>query len=206
MNQRTAFIAAFAFSLIVVPAAVAPGGSADSTGATSPARLFISSDADSSEVYIDGNLAGVTPLAMDSLAAGAHTLLVLSKNPASWFVKKDSVSVILVPGELRHLRFSMLSPLRLRPARLPEISPLLGDAGQQNGRTLAIFASGGVTVAAGVVAAYYKTAADDRNEAYLSTGNSALLDERRRFDTIAGIALVAMQVGFAVFSYLLLTE
>jgi len=206
VNRWNASLAALAFSLLVAPAGRAAEIPADSAGNPPPARLIITADTDSATVYLDGSVAGITPLTLDSVAAGTHVLLVVSRNPASWYRKIDSISIALIAGESRHLRFSVLSPLRLSPAALPAVSPLLQGNGGQNGRTFAILATGGVTVAAGIAAAYYKITADDRNEAYLATGNQALLDERRRLDTAAGIAFAAMEVGFAVFTYLLMAE
>jgi hypothetical protein len=184
----------------------AASDSSDSSLVLLPARLIISADVDSSAILIDGLVAGVTPLTLDTVSAGTHRLVVVSRNPGSWFAKADSLTVVLVPGETRHLKFFVVTPLRLEPATLPDVSSLLRGNSRQNGRTIALYASGGVAIAAGIAAAYFKISADDRNDAYLMTGNPALLDERRRLDTAAGIAFAATQLGFAVFSYLLLAE
>lgn len=198
-------IAAFALLLTGRAASAIQAHPAD-TADILACRLTVSADVDSSEVFIDGLSAGLTPVTIDSLAAGGHRILVRSGKPASWFSRTDSVFVDLAPGDVRHLHFTAGPPLRLLPAEVPVVSPLLGQADGLEGRTWGILASGGAAVVSGVVAAYFKIAADDRNESYMRTGNPALLDERRRFDTIAGIAFAAMQVGFVVFSYLLLTE
>ncbi len=101
---------------------------------------------------------------------------------------------------------SVFSRFRLAPASLPDVSPLLRESDGLTGRKFALYASGGVAVVAGVAAAYFKINADDRNDAYHLTGDPSLLDERRRLDTAAGFAFAATQIGFAIFSYLLLTD
>jgi hypothetical protein len=202
----------FGSILIAMQCLIAAVGSAsgdhpdDSTAAASLSRLTVSADADSATVYIDGQVKGITPLSLDSVSSGTRTLVVIGRNPASWFSKSDSMTVVLAPGEARRLMFSILTPIRLGPTALPEVSPLLQTGNDQNGRLVALYASGGIAVAAGVAAAYFKISADDRNAAYQMTGNPALLDERRRLDTASGFAFAAMQVGLAVFSYLLLAE
>jgi hypothetical protein len=188
----------------VLPAQAA--NPADTTRVAPYARLIIDADVDSSTVFIDGRTAGTTPLTLDSVASGPHTLLVMNHNPSSWFAKTDSLTIRLDSGATRHLRFSVISPLPFAPAASPGASPLLGELTSQKGRTIGLFASGGLAIAGGITAAYFKISADDRNDAYIKTGNPAFLDERRRLDTAAGIALAATQIGFAVFSYLLLTE
>ena len=192
--------------LIVAVGSATESSPDDSTSVTPFSRLTVSADADSATVYIDGQAKGVTPLSLDSVRSGTRKLLVVGRNPASWFSGSDSLTVVLAPGEDRHIMFSILTPVRLGLTTLPEVSPLLRTENGQNGRLVALYASGSIAVAAGVAAAYLKISADDRNAAYLTTGNPALLDERRRLDTASGWAFAAMQVGFAVFSYLLLAE
>jgi hypothetical protein len=206
MSLRIGTIAATVLCHLLCALPAAASDPADSSLVTTPAHLIISADIDSSDIFIDGNVVGVTPLTLDTLPAGTHRLVVVSRNPGSWFAKIDSLTIVLLPGETRHLRFSVVSPLRLELSALPAASPMLAGNSGENGRAVALYASGGVAIAAGVAAAYFKITADDRNDGYVATGNPALLDERRRLDTAAGIALVASQLGFALFSYLLLAE
>jgi hypothetical protein len=206
MSPRIATIVATVLCHVLCALPAAASDAPDSSLVTAPAHLTITADVDSSEIFVDGIAAGVTPLTLDSLSAGTHRLVVVSRNPGSWFAKIDSLTIAVVPGETRHLKFSVVSPLRLELSALPGASPLLAGNSAKNGRTVALYASGGVAIAAGVAAAYFKITADDRNDGYIATGNPALLDERRRLDTAAGIALVASQLGFALFSYLLLAE
>ncbi len=206
MSIGIAWRAATVLYLLMCTTAAAASDPADSSLVLLPARLIISADGDSSAILIDGRFAGVTPLTLDTVSAGTHTLVAVSRDPGSWFAKSDSVTIALAPGETHSLKFSVISQLRFEPAALPEASPLLRGNTGQNGRTIALYTSGGVAIVAGIAAAYFKISADERNDAYVTTGNPALLDERRRLDTAAGIALAATQIGFAVFSYLLLAE
>lgn len=206
MNIRTSSMAAAVLCLATCATLAATSGEADSLLVIPPARLIVSADLDSSAVYLDGSPVGFTPLTLDTVSAGTHTLLVVSSSPASWFAKTDSLTLVLVPGETRHLNFSVVRPLRFEPAAAPGVSAILRGTTGHNGRTIALYTSGGIAIVAGIAAAYFKISADDRNDAYGITGNPALLEERRRLDTAAGIAFAATQIGFVVFSYLLLSE
>jgi len=206
MSIRIASVTAMVLCLLFCPTPAAASDSGDSSLVTPSTRLVINADGDSSAILLDGHVVGFAPLMLDTVSAGIHTLVVVSRNPASWFARTDSLTVVLTPGETRHLKFSVVSPLRLEPATLPGVSSLLRSNTGQNGRTIALYTSGGIAIVAGVAAAYFKISADGRNDTYLMTGNPALLDERRRLDTAAGIALMVTQIGFAVFSCLLLAE
>jgi hypothetical protein len=192
--------------LLVLLRGTAIAGGIDSLGASLPAHLAIDADVDSSAVYIDGLFVGRTPLELDSLAAGSHSLLVLPPRVTSWFGIPDSARISVDSGETRRLSFHVLTAFRHGAATIPANSPLLGELPGQNSRSLEIWASGGLSVVAGIAAAYFKISADEKNDNYLLTGNSALRDERKRLDTASGIAFAVMQVGFAIFSYLLLSE
>jgi hypothetical protein len=206
VSKRKALTTVLSTLLVLLAVRPAAGEIIDSLETHSLAHLGISADVDSSIVYLDGVFVGRTPLKLDSVAAGPHVLLVFAPKEASWFGKPDSAHFLLDPGMNMDLTFQVRTPLQFKPSLVPVVSPLLQDSDGSNGRSLAIWASGGVTVVAGIAAAYYKIAADERNDSYLLTGNRALRDERRRLDTLSGIAFAAMQLGFAVFSYLLLSE
>jgi hypothetical protein len=179
---------------------------ADTVSAPSTARLIVTCDLDGSTVFLDGSAAGITPLTLDSVAIGSHHLLVLGKNSVSWFRKADSTDVVLMPGETRQLKFSVLLPFSFAPGPGGANSPIVLKKNGTDGRTIGIWVSGGAAVAAGLAAAYFKLSADDRNDTYLRNGNAALLDERKRLDFAAGVALVFTQLGFILFSYFLLGE
>ena len=148
-------------------------------------------------LYIDDSLSGVTPL------------LLKPKN-----IRPGSNLTLKMPGfEPAGIGPELFTGTALQIAlkagwqqRTDEETPFLSVGTAWSPRKIGLYASGGVAVLAGVAAAYFKIAADDRQSAYLETGDPALLKDRRHLDTWAGISLVAAQAGLAVLSYLLITE
>jgi hypothetical protein len=206
MNDLTIVRMAWAACALLLSVESSKGMPGDTMAVAGMARLVITSDAESSFVYIDGRETGVTPLTLDSIPAGVHRVRVISASPWSWYSRVDSATIALSPGEARQLKFSVLLPFTPPPVTLHDnLAVVSGNAGA-DGKSIGIWISGGMTVAAGVVAAYSKIAADNRNDAYLSTGDPSLLSQRRRLDVTAGIALAVTQVAFAVLTYLLLGQ
>jgi hypothetical protein len=203
MNSRRIFITICALLAGISSRAM---GAGDTATVPTTARLVITCDLDSSIVFLDGSIAGITPITLDSVVSGNHHLLVRSKNSGSWYRKADSANVFLMPGETRELRFSVLLPFKFEPGYKDGFPPIVLRKNGNNGRTIGIWASGGAAVVAGIAAAYLKITADDRNETYLKSGNSAVLDERKKLDFAAGVALIATQLGFMLFAYFLLGE
>jgi hypothetical protein len=72
--------------------------------------------------------------------------------------------------------------------------------------SLPLFLSGASSIIAGGFSAYFKVQADRVYNEYLLTGDPVKLAETRKLDSVAGIALGASQVYFALFSYLLLSQ
>jgi len=70
---------------------------------------------------------------------------------------------------------------------------------------LPLILSGASSILAGGFSAYYKVKADEVYQEYLLTGDPAKLAETRKLDSVAGIALGASEIYFALFSYLLLS-
>jgi hypothetical protein len=148
-------------------------------------------------LYINDSLAGITPV------------LLKPKN-----VRPGSILTLKMPGfEPAGIGPELLTGTALQIAlkagwqqRTDEETPFLRVGTGWNSRRMGIFASGGVAVLAGVAAAYFKISADDKQSAYLETGDPALLKDRRRLDTLGGISLAAAGVGLAVLSYLLIAE
>ncbi len=69
------------------------------------ARLRISAQPDSASVVIDSLEKGLTPVLIDSLAAGSHTILVKKKG---YFVKK--VTTTLAPDSLHEISVVLVKP------------------------------------------------------------------------------------------------
>lgn len=149
------------------------------------------------DVYVNDSLAGRTPFLV-------HPSLL--RQDLHLAVKKEGFeSVAMNTSDLTGSVFQVA--LRGGWQKPPvEESPYFDARPGLSSRRLGLYLSGGLSVIAGVAAAYCKIAADDRQAAYLESGNAALLTERKHLDTWAGISFAVTQVGLAVFSYLLISE
>jgi hypothetical protein len=94
--------------------------------------------------------------------------------------------------------------LPLHSCQVPPVSPLVTESQQRN--LTPVYLSAGSAILSGAVAAYFKTRADSYYSDYRSTGDAALLEKIHRYDTIAGVALVASQVSLGFLAYLLLSK
>jgi hypothetical protein len=63
----------------------------------------------------------------------------------------------------------------------------------------------GTMVLLGGTTAYFKLKADNRYDSYLSTENQAYLDQTKKYDTISGITMTALQINFGILIYYFLT-
>lgn len=64
----------------------------------------------------------------------------------------------------------------------------------------------GTMILLGGTTAYFKLRADNRYDSYLSTGQQTYLDQTRKFDTISGITMTALQINFGILIYFFLTD
>ena len=64
----------------------------------------------------------------------------------------------------------------------------------------------GTMVLLGGTTAYFKLKADNRYESYLSTENQTYLDQTKKFDTISGITMTALQINFGILIFYFLTD
>jgi hypothetical protein len=79
---------------------------ADSAG-TNAATLRISSEPDSAIVFLDGTRAGSTPLDLEGLAPGPHTLRLVVGEPGNWFSDVTRDSLVLEPGSERQVHYRL---------------------------------------------------------------------------------------------------
>ncbi len=245
----------------------ARGGPADTTRGPL-CRLSLRTGSDTAWVFIDSVRRGTTPLTVDSLTAGRHTVDLFQTDMDSWLTGTIRDTISMTRGTDRTLQYTFdrrvmvvtdpsgalifvgdsaagttpcvlvsgprgfpssvraerkgyeatvipLPPGRTGIARaeLQKIwqsegseSPLMSESGSSDRTGARLYVSGGVTVIAGVTAAYYKIKADGKNAIYQNTGDPSFQRETHRLDTSAAIALVATEVGFAFFSYYLLSD
>jgi hypothetical protein len=84
--------------------AAAPGDSLttaappDTAIPTPVGSLLIEADAESVMVLVDGVARGLAPLRVDSLASGAHTLVLVPPDPASWLTAATTDTVYVDAG------------------------------------------------------------------------------------------------------------
>lgn len=92
-----------AMALLAIHAAAQ---SADSAR-TNAAALRISSEPDSAIVFLDGTRVGSTPLVLERLVPGPHTIRLVVGDPGNWFsdVTRDSLS--LEPGSDRQIHYRL---------------------------------------------------------------------------------------------------
>ncbi len=85
----------------------------------------------------------------------------------------------------------------------PDLQPALGrDVAKKTSKKLPFLATLGVSLAAGGLALYFRTKADDRFEQYQRTGDprefDRLFDDAKRFDKFAAASFGVFQVSFAL--------
>ena len=159
-------------------------------------RVMVVTDPSGALVYIGDSAAGTTPL---MLTSGARSL------PSDVSVVRSGYdrTIVPLPGSGSGVARAVLH--KMWQSEPPE-SPFMSESGSSERTGLRLYVAGGLTVAAGAAAAYFKIKADGRNELYQASGNPAFRDETRRLDVSAAIALVATQIGFAFFTYYLLSD
>jgi hypothetical protein len=159
--------------------------------------LAVRSDPPGAQVFLGDSLAGETPLLLRIALLHPDGRLMLRKDGYEPFtLATDGIKGSIVQSTLK--AGWQHPPL--------EESPFLTAKSGWSPRRMSLYLSGGAAVLAGIASAYFKISADDRQDAYLMSGNPALLSERQRLDRWAGVTFAITQVGLAIFSYLLISE
>ena len=103
--RRLTLVAGLALALFATPPVLARAGADDDAA---PGRLSVSTDPVGASVYVDGRLAGRTPLALDQLSAGEHRVRIQqpgylenARVIAIESGKVTTVSARLTPGTTR---------------------------------------------------------------------------------------------------------
>jgi hypothetical protein len=101
----------FLCSVAMLPAmaifAVHAGAQSTDSARTNVATLRISSEPDSAIVFLDGTRVGSTPLILDGLDAGPHTLRLVVGDPGNWFSDVTRDSLVLEPGSDRQVHYRL---------------------------------------------------------------------------------------------------
>jgi len=154
-------------------------------------NTFIMTDPSGAEVIVGNRVVGVTPVVIESrdedslMQVRMHGFTAASVNPR--LAERGVVMIRMEraagdPGEMPHT--------------VPEL---------EERSTLPLILSGASSILAGGFSVYFKDQADQLYREYLLTGDPAKLAETRKLDSVAGIALGASEIYFALFSYLLLS-
>lgn len=159
-------------------------------------RAMILSDPFGGEVRSGDSLLGTTPLLLTAPPRQGGEPLTISRTGYQ-------PALVGLSQANRGIVSATLSPLWRTEARPDN---LLEESGRNGARSSRLFITGATTVLSGIAAAYLKTKADDRYQAYHATGDAAILSETRRLDRAAGISLALTQIGFALFTVFLLSD
>ena len=108
------------------PAAHSQAAIEDSS-AVGTAVMIVNADVDSAHVLLDGTFVGRTPLTLDSLAPGAHQLVVQHPDLPNWLTPALAESVFTAAGDTQRVR--ILFPRRLMISSTPYgAQVLVGDS------------------------------------------------------------------------------
>lgn len=96
-------------------ATIALGASAADSTAT--ARLEVTSDIDSAAVYLDSVYVGQTPLTLEAVPSGIHSIRVVPPRPEYWAVRAVTDTVHLLTGQGLTVSIGSGYSSRSRPIR-----------------------------------------------------------------------------------------
>ena len=146
-------------------------------------------------VFIGDSLLGTTPL-----------IFAPAQLPPAWSILVREIGcepAYATDADFR--RGIFVIPLRANGSPLRE-DTLAGPGVRSTPSNLRLIISGGITILAGIAAAYFKTQADERNDHYAATSDPWAMAERHRLDILAGISLAVTQINLGIFTYLLISE
>jgi len=159
-------------------------------------RVTVVTDPSGALVYIGDSVAGTTPLTITSRTGPL---------PPDVHVVRSGYERTVVPLPVSGSGVARAVLQKMWQSETAE-NPLMSESGSAERTGLRLYVAGGTTVVAGAIAAYFKIRADSRNALYQQTGDPSLQSETHRLDVSAAISLVAAQIGFAFFTYYLLSD
>jgi hypothetical protein len=159
-------------------------------------RVIVITDPSGAIVYMGDSAAGTTPCVISSGPGG------LPRNVTVVRKGYEKTILSLPKGDPGIARIELQKTWQSEQSE----SPLMTESGSSEHRGLRLYVAGGVAVAAGVAAAYFKIKADGKNALFQQSGDLSLQRETTRLDTSAAISLIITEVGFGLFSYYLLSD
>ena len=159
-------------------------------------RVMVITDPSGAIVYMGDSEAGTTPCVLTSDAGELPSSVTLvRKGYAKTMLSLPKGDPGIARAELQKIWQSDQSE-----------SPLMTESGSSEHTGLRLYAAGGVAVAAGIAAAYFKIRADGQNALFQQSGDPSFQREMTRLDRSAAISLFITEVGFGFFSYYLLSD
>ena len=159
-------------------------------------RVMVVTDPSGAIVSIGDSVAGTTPLLLLPGSTGLPSSITVERKGY------EKTSLLLPAGGSGIARAALQKIWQSEPSE----SPLMTESGRSERTGMRLYVAGGVTVVAGVAAAYWKIKADGKNALYQETGDPAFQRETHRLDTSSALALLVTQAGFAFFTYFLLSD
>jgi hypothetical protein len=168
--------------------------------------VSITSNIEGANIYCDSLFIGITPLSNVVLSPGRHAIMVIDGTPFQWNAlrKEREIDITGETPVVIHIEFPADSVVRRNPEDFVQHDIFVNPKKVEFHPLL--MTGGGIAIVSGIATAYYKIQADTRYDKFLATGDSKLLQEAHRFDTMAAITLALSQIGLAIVAYCLLSE
>ncbi|HUI09931.1 MAG TPA: PEGA domain-containing protein [Bacteroidota bacterium] len=159
-------------------------------------RVMVVTDPSGALVYIGDSAAGTTPLVLSSRS---------SPLPGDVNVVRNGYERTMVPLPSSGSGIAKAVMHKMWQSEGPD-DPFMTESGSSERTGLRLYVAGGVAVAAGAAAAYFKIRADGSNASFQNTGIPTYQDQTRRLDISAAISLAVSQIAFGFFTYYLLSD
>lgn len=170
----------------------------DSTNALLMNYNYINSVPQNAAVYVNGSLAGYTPLYLmwsDSTRANEVSIMLEGFAAEKFTVDagdKVNRSVSLNPTGKTKLLSQVKEGKSTYFAKPRKVVPIV--------------LSSLVALGSGAAAFYYKKLASDNREKFELDGDQDALDKKGKYDVLSGVSLVVFQIGFGALMYYLFLD
>jgi hypothetical protein len=168
--------------------------------------ICVTSNIEGANVYCDSLFIGITPLSNVVVSPGRHAIIVIDGTPFQWNAlrKEREIDITGKTPVVVNIEFPPDSVVHRLPGEFVQHDIFVTPKKVEFHPLLV--AGGGIAVVSGITTAYFKIQADTRYDKYLATGDRELLQETRRYDTMAAVTLALSQIGLAIVAYCLLSE
>lgn len=158
-------------------------------------------------VYVDGRLAGQSPVDSLALEAGRHVVQFQRHGPYRWTVESVADSFDVRSGELTSLDV-VIPGVGTESGRVVvfDQSHVLSGPGDLGVKSeVWTLTAGGAMVVSGILAAVFRDRANAAAADYLRTGDPDALSDVRTYDRLAGASMVGVQLSLGAFVLFLTT-